>query len=86
MAAWEAKRPAQPPYVDTKTAESVALLFCFRGRPVPPRYLNRTLIPMLSHTAGVPEQDARGDITSHRARSTIASMLANAKEPLGLLN
>lgn len=41
---------------------------------------------MLCHKAGVPEYDARGDITSHRARSTIASMLANAKKPLGLFD
>ncbi len=33
----------------------------------------------------MPQADARGPITSHRARSTIASQLANAKEPLTLL-
>lgn len=33
----------------------------------------------------MPLQDARGNITSHRARSTIASQLANAKEPMTLL-
>jgi hypothetical protein len=47
-------------------------------------YLNDTVIPMLCRKAGVPEQDARGNITSHRARSTIASQLFNAKEPLSL--
>ena len=30
--------------------------------------------------------DARGTITSHRARSTISSQLFNAKEPLSLLD
>ncbi|HEV2416998.1 MAG TPA: tyrosine-type recombinase/integrase [Terriglobia bacterium] len=34
--------------------------------------------------AGVPEQDARGSITSHRARSTIATQLYNAKQPMSL--
>jgi len=84
IAAWEAKRPAQPLHVDAKTAESVALLFCFRGRPVPPRYLNTTLIPALCNKAGVPREDARGRITSHRARTTIATQLYNAKEPMTL--
>jgi hypothetical protein len=32
----------------------------------------------------VPREDARGRITSHRARSTIASQLYNAKEPMTL--
>ncbi len=34
--------------------------------------------------AGIPEQDSRGQITSHRARATIASQLYNAKEPLSI--
>jgi len=40
------------------------------------------LIPTLCRKAGIPEQDSRGAITSHRARATIASQLYNAKEPL----
>ena len=32
----------------------------------------------------MPRQDARGNITSHRARSTIATQLFNAAEPLSL--
>lgn len=39
---------------------------------------------MLCRKAGVPGEDARGAITSHRARSTIASQLYNAREPLDL--
>jgi hypothetical protein len=39
---------------------------------------------MLCRKAGVPAADARGSITSHRARSTIAGQLYNAKEPLTL--
>ncbi len=47
-------------------------------------YLNRVLIPVLCKKAGVPRADVRGNITSHRARSTIASQLFNAKEPMSL--
>ena len=39
---------------------------------------------MLCRKAGVPPADVRGRITSHRARSTIASQLYNAKEPMTL--
>ncbi|MFJ2378713.1 tyrosine-type recombinase/integrase [Streptomyces sp. NPDC087769] len=39
---------------------------------------------MLRQKAGVPASDVRGVITSHRARSTIASRLYNAKEPMTL--
>jgi integrase len=39
---------------------------------------------MLCRKAGVPDTDIRGSITSHRARSTIASQLYNAKEPMTL--
>jgi hypothetical protein len=46
--------------------------------------LNRTLIPALCEKAGVPRADARGAITCHRARATIASQLYNAREPLSL--
>jgi hypothetical protein len=35
--------------------------------------------------AGVPSSDLRGQITSHRARSTIATQIYNAKEPMSLL-
>jgi Phage integrase family len=46
--------------------------------------INHTVIPVLCRKAGVPEQDARGSITSHRARSTIATQLYNAKQPMSL--
>jgi hypothetical protein len=81
---WEQIRPPQPPAVDPKTAEVVDYLFAYRGRRIGRIYLNRCLIPVLCHKAGVPEQDARGAITSHRARSTIASQLANGKEPMSI--
>ena len=75
---------ATPASVDPKTSEVVHYLFSFRGRRLGEKYLNRRLIPWLCEKAGVPLRDARGNITSHRARSTIASMLYNAKEPLTL--
>lgn len=84
IATWEHMRPVQPPAFDTKTGEVVNYLFFYRGRRVNPDYINNTIIPVLCRRAGVPEQDARGQITSHRARSTIASQLFNAKEPLSL--
>lgn len=84
IAAWQAERPQQPLQVDPKTGEQVALLFCFRGRPLTGRYLNRTVIPMLCRKASVPLHDARGRITTHRARATIATQLYNAKEPMTL--
>jgi integrase len=84
IGAWEAIRPQQPLLIDRKTGERVAVLFCFRGRPLSTDYFNSTLIPMLCRKAGVPLRDARGRITSHRARATIASQLYNAKEPMTL--
>lgn len=82
--AWERVRLPQPKLLDQKTGEMVAFLFVHRGRRVGRSYLNRSLIPMLCRKAGVADRDARGKITSHRARSTIASQLYNAKEPLSL--
>lgn len=84
LAAWEKVRLPQPEMLDQKTSEMVAFLFAHRGRRFGTSYLNRSLIPLLCRKAGVPEADARGKITSHRARSTIASQLYNAKEPLSL--
>ena len=55
-----------------------------RLRPVGAAYINKGLIPTLCAKAGVPLADVRGNITSHRARSTIASQLFNAKEPMTL--
>ncbi len=82
--AWQAQRPAQPKRHDRKTAEHIDLLFSTRAHPVAKDYINRVLIPTLCSKAGVPTSDVRGRITSHRARSTIASQLYNAKEPMTL--
>jgi integrase len=82
--AWEALRPDQPAAIDEKTGEVVHFLFAYRGRRPAKTYINDTLVPILCKKAGVPLEDARGKITSHRARSTIASQLYNAKEPMSL--
>ena len=82
--AWQAVRPAQPKFTDRRTGELVDLLFAFRARKVSTSYINNTIIPVLCLKAGVPAADVRGNITSHRARSTIASQLYNAKEPMTL--
>ncbi|GAA4981843.1 hypothetical protein GCM10023334_111350 [Nonomuraea thailandensis] len=73
--AWHVVRPDQPVFVDRRTAEQVNLLFSLQARRI--SYINNTVTPMLCRKAGVPAADVRGNITSHRARSTIASY--NAK-------
>lgn len=84
IAAWERARPPQPALPDRKTGEPVQLLFCYRARGLTREFLNDSLIPLLCRKAGVPVQDARGSISSHRARSTIASQLFNARDPMSL--
>ncbi|MBN3891044.1 MAG: site-specific integrase [Nostoc sp. JL31] len=82
---WEKFRPNQPPIIDHKDGSIAHYLFFYRGRKVGKAYINHSVIPMLCKKANAPETDARGNITSHRARSTIASQLANAKDPMTLL-
>lgn len=84
IAAWERIRPVHRKEIDHKSGEMVEYLFSFKGRRVSMDYLNHTVIPMLCQKAGVPQEDSRGAITSHRARSTIATQLFNAKEPMSL--
>lgn len=81
---WEQQRLPHPRMLDAKTGSLVDYLFVHRGRRVGLAYLNQAVIPLLCRKAGVPLEDARGRITSHRARATIASQLFNAREPLGL--
>lgn len=81
---WQSLRPEQPLMLDAKTGERVEFLFAHRAKRVSKDYINRTIIPALCTKAGVPTRDVRGKITSHRARSTIASQLYNAKEPMTL--
>jgi integrase len=84
IAAWEKVRPAQSKLTDSKTGELVDFLFLDEMRRVSLRYLDSSIIPMSCRKAGIPINDVRGRITSHRARSTIASHLFNAKEPMTL--
>jgi integrase len=81
---WEQLRPLQPATVDPKTNETVHFLFSYRGIRLSRFYINNTLIPLLTRKAGVPEADARGRITSHRARATLATLLFTAKHPLSI--
>jgi integrase len=84
IAAWEKVRPQGNKLPDWKTGEVVSFLFLIRNTVVGRNYINLTLIPALCRKAGVPLADLRGNITTHRARSTIASQLFNAKEPMTL--
>ena len=81
---WEAVRPEQPPLDDPKTGELVHMLFAYRGKLMGHNFVNVAVVPILCEKAGVPEYDARGKITSHRARATIASQLVNTRNPLSL--
>jgi len=75
----------QPPRLDRKTSEHVDLLFSVRAHPGrQDLYQPHDHPRALCAKAGVPAADVRGNITSHRARSTIASQLYNAKEPMTL--
>ena len=76
--AWEQSRPEQPRRQDRKTGETVHHLFSFRGKQIGKSHINDVLIPRLCHKAGVPVEDAKGAITSHRARHTILSQLAES--------
>lgn len=82
---WERRRPTAPALLDEKVGEEVHYLFVYRRRYLGRQFLNRHFIPLLCDKAGVPLEDAGGRITTHRARSTIASQLANAPEPMTLL-
>ncbi len=82
--AWERIRPRCGKEIDRKSGELVEYLFSFKGRRISMDYLNHTVIPMLCAKAGLAQADSLGAITSHRARSTIATQLFNAKEPMSL--
>ena len=82
---WEqARASGQPEESDRKTGAMVNYLFSHRGHRVGKKYLNDALIPAICAKAGVPCEDERGTITSHRARATIATLLYNAPEGLSI--
>jgi integrase len=82
--AWEKERPGQTKLIDPKTGEQVDYLLAYRSKALGYQYINKVLIPALCAKAGIPNKDVRGRITSHRARSTIATQLFNAREPMSL--
>ena len=83
--AWEKDRPAdQPRLVDRKTGQLVDYLFAYKGRNLSAGFINVVLIPLLCRKAGLPTADERGNITGHRARSTIATCLYNAPDGMSI--
>ena len=84
---WERVRaPNQPPQRDRKTGTIVEYLFSHRGHMIGQQYLNARLIPSLCKKAGIPKEDERGAITSHRARATLATLLYNAPDGLSIFD
>lgn len=81
---WEKTRPKQSPLTDRKDNSLVNFLFLYRGRKLGKSYITNSIIPILCRKAGIPNEDAIGKITSHRARSTIATQLSTAKDPMTL--
>lgn len=81
---WEKLRAENPLMLDRKTGEMVNLLYAHRGKRLGIQFINTTLIQLLCRKAGIPRADARGNVTSHRARSTIASQLSNSEEGMTL--
>ena len=80
--AWERLRPKlQGSQIDRKENRPIDYLFMTRNQLMGGAFLNRSLIPLLCKVAGlvdesgVPLRDAVGKITSHRARSTLATWL-----------
>jgi len=70
--------------LDRKNGEKVHFLLAVRAGRISRNYVNDTIIPALCRKAGIPTADVRGPITSHQARSSIATQLCNAKEPMTL--
>ena len=80
---WEQIRPKEQPKALEGKTSPVQSSF-----PIAGNVSQRTTLTV-SHfvsvpEAGIPDEDSRGRITSHRARATIASMLYNAKNPLDI--
>lgn len=80
--AWERLRPRlQDPQIDRREKKLTDYLFMTRNQTMGVNFLNASLIPLLCKVAGlvdqqgVPLQDTVGRITSHRARSTLATWL-----------
>ncbi len=81
---WEKERPIQQPLVDRKDGSLASFLFMYRGKKIGQGLINDSIIPILCKKAGIPTKDVKGNITSHRARSTIATQLSTSKDPMTL--
>ena len=82
LLAWERMRPKQRRLLDATTGQLTDYLFCYQGQRIGKDFLNRVIIPLLLRKAGLPSQDSRGSITSHRARATMATKLYNSTSGL----
>lgn len=69
LKAWERRRRAHC----SPQEQQPELLFVWQGRPLSVNYINQVLIPLLCRKAGLSNYDARGRITCHRARATLAT-------------
>ncbi|MDH0122310.1 tyrosine-type recombinase/integrase, partial [Stutzerimonas stutzeri] len=84
--AWLEDRPAnQAALLDERTGEKVSYLFQFRGKRIGSSVINGTIIPMLCAKAGVPLEDSRGRITSHRGRASAVTALASVPQGMSLI-
>jgi integrase len=83
--AWERVRPPCPALLDEYTSSQVDYLFCYQGQQLSASYFSENLIPMLCNKASIPAADSKGRITCARARTTIASQLANSEQGMSAL-
>jgi integrase len=74
---WRLLRPRQAMLPDPITCRPTHFVFCFRGQRASTGFVNASVIPILLRKAGLPEDDTRGRITSHRGRATLATRLYN---------
>jgi integrase len=64
-----------PRRYDVKDREFADLLFTTHGRGMTKGFLNRIVIPYLCARAGIDRQDAKGNYTCHRGRSSRITLL-----------
>ena len=81
---WEKERPIQQQLIDSKDGSLADFLFMYRGKKIGQGLINDSIIPILCKKAGIATKDVKGNITSHRARSTIATQLSTSKDPMTL--
>ncbi|MEJ5118637.1 site-specific integrase [Gluconobacter cerinus] len=86
IAAWMKKRASPRKHLDRRTGEHVHFLFQLRNRPIAKEVLNQTVIPLLCKKAGIPLEDSKGRITSHRGRASAVSMLANVPQGMTIFD